>query len=200
MRRDEDKMRGREGGGRRGAELYQNRFWIMVQQVDVPCLSISIKVVLHFNYIARGDVFLVRRFLLEMRVVRSSRCHCCSPLGCRNSRQERQPDQWTHADLKYSEERRQQTLKCGRRRIDEEHRRLRVRPRSPLLFLRAARRFPAVLERINRRTGTFPLRHTGVYSRSFVPFSSGRSGIVLGSSGRGKVTPLRRSPCSFQLC
>lgn len=50
--------------------MYQNRFWIMVQQVEVPCLSISIKVVLHFNYIARGDVFLSRRFLMEMRVVR----------------------------------------------------------------------------------------------------------------------------------
>lgn len=54
-------------------------------------------------------------------------CHCCPPPVYQNSHQEHKLDQWTHTDLKYSEERRQQTLKWGRRLIDGEYQRLRVR-------------------------------------------------------------------------
>lgn len=54
-------------------------------------------------------------------------CHCCLPLVYQNSHQEHKPDQWTHTDLKYSEEWRQQTLKWGRRLIDGGYQRLCVR-------------------------------------------------------------------------
>lgn len=109
----------------------------------------------YFNYIARGDVFLIRRFLMEMRGVRLHGVTAARRWWCRNSRQERQADQWTHADLKYSEERRQQTLKWGRRPIDEEHRRLRVRPRSLLRGVSGAKKqarghFPAASHRSRR--------------------------------------------------
>lgn len=57
-------------------------------------------------------------------------CHCWAPLVYQNSHQEHTPDQWTHTDLKCSEERRQQTLKWGRRLIDGDYQRLRVGIRS----------------------------------------------------------------------
>lgn len=58
-----------------------------------------------------------------------------SALWCQqNSHQEHKPDQWTHTDLKYSEERRQQTLEWGRRLIDEEYKRLHVRLQSVFIF------------------------------------------------------------------
>lgn len=57
-----------------------------------------------------------------------------SALWCQqNSHQEHRPDQWTHTDLKCSEERRQQTLKWGRRLIDEEYERLHLRLQSVLV-------------------------------------------------------------------
>lgn len=58
-----------------------------------------------------------------------------SALRCQqNSRQEHTHDQWTHTDLKYSEERRRQTLKWGRRLIDEEYERIHVRPQSVFIY------------------------------------------------------------------
>lgn len=62
-------------------------------------------------------------------------CHCCAPPLYQNSHQEHKPDQWTHTDLKYSEERRQQTLEWGRRLIDGEYQRF---TRSSVPWHRAA--------------------------------------------------------------
>lgn len=57
-----------------------------------------------------------------------------SALWCHKSLQEHKPDQWTHTDLKYSEERRQQTLNWGRQLIDEEYERLHVRLHSVFIY------------------------------------------------------------------
>lgn len=72
-------------------------------------------------------VFLIRRSVLRMRGGGSA-------LWCQqNSHQEHTPDQWTHTDPKCSEERRQQTLKWGRRLIDDEYERLHLRLQSVLV-------------------------------------------------------------------
>lgn len=121
--------------------------------------------------------------------------HCCAPPVYQNSHQEHKPDQWTHTDLKYSEERRQQSLKWGTAADRREYRRLRVRVRVALRFLRTARRL-AAFARESRRTGTFPnpsqqpviLAHPRAAGLGF-----------LRPGGCSRVTLRRRSPSSSQL-
>lgn len=130
-------------------------------------------------------------------------CHCCPPPVYQNSHQEHKLDQWTHTDLKYSEERRQQTLKWGRRLIDGEYQRLRVRTRW--VFGSLAPRGVQQCFHLKVEAGAQALSHRGAPESKSVTTAGHLAHFhlvslgFLRSSGSRRVTQRRRSPSSFQL-